>query len=252
MLPQPILFCSMDILGYNNGVGILNNIGKACYSNKKYGAVGRSFNLDDLEKQLTVDLEQYRITSASSSSKYPFIHSKEVYSNVSGTLLLPGSNCGGGEKAWERSEQKQFIPTNIGGSSTPGAVVNSTTLKSYAYDYTKVSSSQKYENGGTILGTVSEIVISILKKNESANKILERYFIASRTFTCYSGTLRYGLVWHAQNDFRLSQILATGNNQTDLGFYGCIRPAVDIRLSDTILGESGSGVQGNGWVLFPN
>ena len=39
-------------VGYNNGVKILNDICKNCYSNSSIGAVGRSINIEDIENVL--------------------------------------------------------------------------------------------------------------------------------------------------------------------------------------------------------
>ncbi len=41
-----------DCMGYNNGVAILNEICKTCYSNEEIGAVARSLNIDDIEEVL--------------------------------------------------------------------------------------------------------------------------------------------------------------------------------------------------------
>lgn len=41
-----------DCTGYNNGVAILNEICKTCYSNKEIGAVARSLSIDDIEEVL--------------------------------------------------------------------------------------------------------------------------------------------------------------------------------------------------------
>jgi len=42
-------------VGYNNAVQILNDIAKNCYSNSKMAAVGRSLNIEDIEKVIDKD-----------------------------------------------------------------------------------------------------------------------------------------------------------------------------------------------------
>ena len=94
MVAQVLKLSFKVMLGYNNGVGILNIIGKICYSNEKYGAVGRSFNLDDVEKVFYNDFESLREEYKGSNKRYPFVHALEEYSNVTGRYLSPGSSLG--------------------------------------------------------------------------------------------------------------------------------------------------------------
>ena len=41
-------------LGYNNGVGIMNDICNACYSNSTLGATSRNPNIEDIENVLNI------------------------------------------------------------------------------------------------------------------------------------------------------------------------------------------------------
>lgn len=60
-------------VGYNNGVKILNDICKNCYSNSEYGAIGRSINIEDIENVLDRTVwkpEDYGIQASSEFPKY--------------------------------------------------------------------------------------------------------------------------------------------------------------------------------------
>ena len=129
-------FLLSDARGYNNGIGILNLLGRTCYSNQKLNAVGRSINLDDINKLLTTSIYELRITVANgkSGAMYPIIHSMEEYSNLNNELLLPGSQWTPGEKAWGASEQKRFIPSTKLPDYNPGIAVSSNEIKSVAFD----------------------------------------------------------------------------------------------------------------------
>ena len=101
-----------NILGYNNGPYLMNEICKAQYSNKTLGVNARSINLLDMEKHLTADgitarnAYQYDSSTAKygttktftgSNIQYPSIYAHEKYSgtnisNVSnGTQIIAGN-----------------------------------------------------------------------------------------------------------------------------------------------------------------
>ena len=83
-------------LGYNNGVGIMNDICNSCYSNSTLGATSRNLNIEDIEAVLnisywnprTYDYNGYKTYTDSYNSKtyknYPYIWQYEEYANISG------------------------------------------------------------------------------------------------------------------------------------------------------------------------
>ena len=67
--------------GYNNGVLLLNNACKAMYSNSSLGAIGRSLNIDDIEKHMTYDKKNslmYGDEYLPTYTTYPSIFAKEL------------------------------------------------------------------------------------------------------------------------------------------------------------------------------
>ena len=82
-----------DILGYNNGPYLMNEICKAQYSNKRLGVNARSINLLDMEKHLTAegiaarngysDAVQYGKTKTyTGSTKYPSLYAGQKGAGV--------------------------------------------------------------------------------------------------------------------------------------------------------------------------
>lgn len=74
--------------GYNNSVQILNEICEKCYSNSNIGAVGRSLNIDDIEKTLDKSVwnpeEIKERKEYTENLCYPTIYSVETYSSIDG------------------------------------------------------------------------------------------------------------------------------------------------------------------------
>ncbi len=85
--------------GYNNGVYILNDIGKKLYSNSSLGAVGRNINLEDIEKHYNDAGKKYRDDYVSTDgvkygdtktynlgySYYPSLYAQEIGSGINST-----------------------------------------------------------------------------------------------------------------------------------------------------------------------
>ena len=97
--------CLKNAAGYNNGVFILNDICAKQYSNSALGAVGRSINLDDLEKQYNADGIAARDsyiqpnsglkygatkTYGAEHNSYPVIYAQEALSGVNGSIRQDG------------------------------------------------------------------------------------------------------------------------------------------------------------------
>lgn len=80
-----------NCIGYNNSVKILNEICETCYSNTEIGAVGRSLNIEDIEKTLDKSVwnpEEYKERKEYKKNLYyPSIYSLETYSNIDGVEI---------------------------------------------------------------------------------------------------------------------------------------------------------------------
>ena len=83
-------------LGYNNGVGIMNDICNSCYSNSTLGATSRNLNIEDIEAVLNISYwnprtyseNGYKTYTDSYKSEtyryYPYIWQYEEYANIGG------------------------------------------------------------------------------------------------------------------------------------------------------------------------
>ena len=96
-----------DILGYNNGPYLMNEICKAQYSNKTLGVEARSINLLDMEKHLTADRNnkqemhiniivhtaKYGTTKTyTSNTKYPSLYANQKGAGPNVTELQVNTN----------------------------------------------------------------------------------------------------------------------------------------------------------------
>ena len=111
-----------DANGYNNGVLLLNNACKAMYSNSSLSAIGRSLNIDDIEKVSTYNKNSqsmYGKEYSSSDTYYPNIFAKELTGAPNGTYGIE----------LDLSEQTEYIKgSSKGNSSFKGKYT------SYSYD----------------------------------------------------------------------------------------------------------------------
>ena len=78
-------------LGYNNGVYLLNDIGKQLYSNNTLGAIGRSINIEDIEKNYSELGKTYKNNNTGnaksfSSCNYPVLYAQENGSGINTTV----------------------------------------------------------------------------------------------------------------------------------------------------------------------
>ncbi len=77
--------------GYNNGVKLLNDLCKKCYSSKELGTEARSINMEDIDRVSTFKRENYSgygETSSPTNKDYPNIYAKEkdaIVNNNAGT-----------------------------------------------------------------------------------------------------------------------------------------------------------------------
>ena len=124
--PTSSIVTFFDILGYNNGPDLMNEICKAQYSNKTLGVEARSINLLDMEKHLTptgitarkayTKAVKYGTTKTyTSNTKYPSLYAnqKGAGPNVS-TISQPDITKG--NDPYE--ESKPIVPKGTTGPTT--------------------------------------------------------------------------------------------------------------------------------------
>ena len=225
-----------NILGYNNGPYLMNEICKAQYSNKTLGVNARSINLLDMEKHLTptgitnrnaytdTDAVKYGTTKTyTSSTKYP-----SLYANQKGA----GPNITAAEAS------KKITQPDITKGNDPYEESKPIVPK----DTTEPTTSSASESGSPLTVTQTYYNIPINDTNYgTASSILVNgtpFWVAARYVGAYSGYARFGLRFAdtGSNGF----VMFYSNGGTDGDDYA-LRPVVSLP-SSLLTGEQTNGV----------
>ena len=169
-----------NILGYNNGPYLMNEICKAQYSNKTLGVNARSINLLDMEKHLTADGIKARNAYTSnvkygttktypSNTKYPSLYANQKGAGPNVSSITPSDITKGNDPYEESKPIATTEPTtdNTSGTGNPLTVT------------------QTYYNipiNDTNYGTASSIL---------ANSTY--FWVAARCVGAYPGFANFGL-----------------------------------------------------------
>ena len=121
-----------NILGYNNGPYLMNEICKAQYSNKTLGVNARSINLLDMEKHLTADGIKARNAYTSnvkygttktypSNTKYPSLYANQKGAGPNVSSITPSDTTKGNDPYEESKPIATTEPTtdNTSGTGNP-------------------------------------------------------------------------------------------------------------------------------------
>ena len=121
-----------NILGYNNGPYLMNEICKAQYSNKTLGVKARSINLLDMEKHLTADGIKARNAYTSnvkygttktytSNTKYPSLYANQKGAGPNVSSITPSDITKGNDPYEESKPIATTEPTtdNTSGTGNP-------------------------------------------------------------------------------------------------------------------------------------
>ena len=215
-----------NILGYNNGPYLMNEICKAQYSNKSLGVNARSINLLDMEKHLTAagiaarngytnGVQQYGKTKTyASNTKYPSLYAGQKGAGVNvaeanaNTIAQPDITKGN-----DPYEESKPIATTEPTTDNTSGTGNPLTV------------TQTYYN------------ISINSTNYGdAYKVLSNstwYWEASRYVNTNSGDADFGLRYACTNTYGYGMFYSGG----DTNFNGIrLRPVVS--LSSSILSDA--------------
>lgn len=201
------------INGYNNGVLLLNNACKELYSNKLLGAVGRSMNIEDIEKVSTFDKTTYEnygkeLTDTGGNSRYPNIFALEITGAPEGIF---GTR-------YNLSDQDEYIT----GSSNRKNI-----LKGKATYYT-------YEITATYMNS---IYLQLLRYKPGTTDNLNGYWLATRCVWYDDGWFNYEM-FSINKGSVIPNKLAASDDIT-VNYY--LRPVVEIDLSKVNVGVSGDG-----------
>ena len=226
-----------NILGYNNGPYLMNEICKAQYSNKSLGVNARSINLLDMEKHLTAagiaarnaykynsDTVKYGTTETYTSitTKYPSLYAGQKGAGVNvaeanaSTVAQP--DISKGNDPYE--ESKAIAETEPTTDNTSGTG-NPLTVTQTRYDIT--INAINYGDVGSVLGNSSW------------------YWVASRCVITNSDIAYFGLRIANTNTYGVSMFSSYGN--TSYNNYR-LRPVVSLS-SSLLTGEKTN----NAWNL---
>ena len=222
-----------NILGYNNGPYLMNEICKAQYSNKTLGVNARSINLLDMEKHLTptgitnrnayTDAVKYGTTKTyTSGTKYPSLYANQkgagpniTAADASAKITQPKTDAG--NDPYE--ESKPIVPKGT----------------------TEPTTSSTYGTGSPLTVTQTHYHISIDNTNYgTAYSILANstyFWVAARSVSTSSGYAIFCLRYADTNTYGSSMF--ESDDSTDGNGYR-LRPVVSLP-SSLLTGEQTNG-----------
>ena len=152
-----------DILGYNNGPYLMNEICKAQYSNKTLGVEARSINLLDMEKHLTADgikarnAYQYNSSTAKygttktypSNTKYPSLYANQKGAGPNVSSITPSDITKGNDPYEESKPIATTEPTTDNTSGTGNPLTVTQTYYNISIDNTNYGTASTVLANGT-------------------------------------------------------------------------------------------------------
>ena len=219
-----------NILGYNNGPYLMNEICKAQYSNKTLGVNARSINLLDMEKHLTSpgitarNAYQYDSSTAKygttktypSNTKYPSLYANQKGAGPNVSSITP-SDITKGNDPYE--ESKPIVPKGT----------------------TEPTNDSTYGTGRPLTVTQTYYNISINDTNYgTASTVLANgtpFWVAARYVSTYSDFAYFGLRIASTNTNGCVMFNSYGSAN---GFSYALRPVVSLP-SSLLTGEQTNG-----------
>mgnify|MGYP006972646257 CR=1 FL=1 len=153
-----------NILGYNNGPYLMNEICKAQYSNKTLGVNARSINLLDMEKQLTAagiksrneynkgssTYAQYGTTKTyTSNTKYPSLYANQKGAGPNVSSITPSDITKGNDPYEESKPIATTEPTTDNTSGTGNPLTVTQTYYNISIDNTNYGTASTVLANGT-------------------------------------------------------------------------------------------------------
>lgn len=214
-------------LGYNNGVYALNDICEKLFSNISLGIKARSINIEDIEKQETMDGKAARLAYNSGSavygktktytgvnSYYPNLYAYENGSGIN-TTVVKTNGIGGSEK----TANGYTMPTKetVSQATTGGLTVTQTGYYGIPFNNTN------YGEAGAVLTASSY------------------YWIASRYISCDVSYAGFGLL-NAVNTVDYDNLCYSENTMNDKTYR--LRPVVSLEIEpiNVSVGKDESGI----------
>ena len=223
-----------NILGYNNGPYLMNEICKAQYSNKTLGVNARSINLLDMEKQLTAAGIKSRNEYNKGSSTYAQYGTTKTYTSNTKYPSLYANQKGAGPNIKEAEASKKITqPDTTKGNdpyeeSKPIATTEPTTDNTSGTG-NPLTVTQTYYNiaiDNTNYGTASSILANSTP-----------FWVAARYVVTYSDYALFGLRYAGTVTGGYGLFYSRGNTNGD---YYALRPVVSLP-SSLLTGEQTNG-----------
>ena len=213
------------VLGYNNGVYVMNDICESLYSKKSKGITARSVNLEDMEKWLTDDVL-----------------------NADGTVKTKGGKTARAEyKNSDIGTLYGQTETYTGKSSYKPDIYGKTENESDKYYTTPTTNTYSGGNSSDTLDvkqTYYNISINSTNYGDGAKVLTASnyYWVASRYVSCYSSSANFGLRFANGNIY--------GDNMFDSSNYDInsnfrLRPVVSLGSNIQITPSSGTNGSNN-------
>ena len=226
-----------NILGYNNGPYLMNEICKAQYSNKTLGVEARSINLLDMEKHLTspgiTARNAYQYDS--SAAKYG---TTKTYTSYTKYPSLYANQKGAGPNITEAEASTKITQPDITKGNDPYEESKPIVPKGT----TEPTTSSAYGTGSPLTVTQTHYIIDIDNTNYgTASSILANstyFWVAARFVSTYSDLAYFGLRFANTNTFSYYMFGSDGNTG---GTYYALRPVVSLP-SSLLKGEQTNGV----------
>ena len=207
-----------NILGYNNGPYLMNEICKAQYSNKTLGVEARSINLLDMEKHLTADgikarnAYQYNSSTAKygttktypSNTKYPSLYANQKGAGPNVSSITPSDITKGNDPYEESKPIATTEPTTDNTSGTGNPLTVTQTYYNISIDNTN------YGTASTVLANGTP------------------FWVAARYVATYSSGAAFGLRFANTGTYGFYMFDSDGN--TD-GVNFALRPVVSLPSS---------------------
>ena len=213
-----------NILGYNNGPYLMNEICKAQYSNKTLGVNARSINLLDMEKHLTAagitnrnactnEVKYGTTKTYTSNTKYPSLYANQKGAGPNVSSITPSDTTKGNDPYEESKPIATTEPTtdNTSGTGNPLTVTQT-------YYYIPIND--------TNYGTASSILANGTP-----------FWVAARYVCTYSGYAHFGLRFAGTDAGGYGMFYSYG---FAYGYYFALRPVVSLP-SSLLTGEQTNG-----------
>ena len=223
-----------NILGYNNGPYLMNEICKAQYSNKTLGVNARSINLLDMEKQLTAAGIKSRNEYNKGSSTYAQYGTTKTYTSNTKYPSLYANQKGAGPNITEAEASKKITQPD----TTKG---NDPYEESKPIATTEPTTDNTSGTGSPLTVTQTFYYIPINDTNYgTAYSILANntyFWVAARCVDAYSDNANFGLRFAGTDT--IGYVMFDSNGNTNGGYFA-LRPVVSLP-SSLLTGEQTNG-----------